>query len=192
MNKVLFLIFGIFLIGLIDSCCNPNTYRTALVGIKFEPMDSFIPLEEHLEFRLLPVDTILYMADNRGGGLFQSAVAYSCDESDTFDPVETVRDIAIYCKSNYSNEIPANSEMGGLITVVFFNWRTQKIEEFMLEKFIAFMNSDTRRTGRIAEFANATYKLTQRPTNKKQTFRLEFKLTDNSVLTTETMELEWE
>ena len=194
-RKIKFIFSLYFILLVISSCCDTDTYYVQITGINFFPVNSFVLEDENFEFKLKSSDSIVGMAWNGFDlKLTQSAYAYDCDSEDTYETIETVNDFKVKTLTDFSDSYQSNDYITNLINVRFYSINSNGIETMTLANFFEnYIRDFGYATARSAEFQNATYILSERPTiSNEQQFELEFILTDNSTFTTLTEIITWE
>jgi len=180
-KKIVLLVFGIFILQFITSCCRDSKYYDYSEMV-YELSGNTIQEDEDLTIRLEAFE-VEYLASNLSEFGFSNATALSCDLG-WGGMKYPLQNIEITSTSRFNDAFGPNEDLKTLFTMKKFIRGTNNDSEFVPIKDINFAENPNR----WFEFL-----LTERPTNEQNhNFTIKLTKTNEEIVTVVIEEITWE
>jgi len=191
-SKIVIVMCSIFLIGLLETCCNPDEILVKIVSVEVESSSSLIEDDEVYEFRILPLDSIIGFNKKMDLGLIQTAYGYDCEDT-VAEILSEIESINVLSSNDFSSEYLASESLNKIIEVHRIDGRGGNQPTVNLDEFVSELNSEKyENLSRKAAVWNATYKITERPMiNDNHIFEIELKTMNGELFHGVSQEIIW-
>ncbi|MEO1513416.1 MAG: hypothetical protein AAFV95_00335 [Bacteroidota bacterium] len=191
MKKILSLLCFLFLLGLLENCCNLETIHLQIIRVDWEVEQTVVEPDAVLGFRILPIDSMLAMNTSFSLGLTPSAHAIGCDDFD-YQRLAELTDMQLYSDQDFSDELPAGTPLDKIVEVHRINGRGGQEKVINLTQLIEEITDEDFRLDRSAAIANAQFKIRQRPSQERvHQFRIELRTADGGIFQSTSPSIEW-